>query len=479
MREARPRIHLGAATDWLPRWLAVLFPITIAGTVIGQGILPPAPGFQGAPTVPQQGVPTGSAAQTQNEIRNEINGQPVTGVPGTPTTPGATATPPSTPEGEPGTEGEATGGAAAAIAPMKSLMQWGLLHVHATASYQFLYTTDVHSQPGESSDTITHTITPVVIAEIGPHVTLTYSPSFRFFSQKDFRDTVDQSVSLTAGAAYGDWSFGLSQSYAHTDEPLIETGQQTSQDTYDTSLSASYRVNDRISLDTILSLGLSDVNSQLPAGITNSALVSSRDYSGTEWANYQFTDAFNAGLGITVGYSEQNSGFRSMNEQYQARVNWNPGTKFTASLTGGANVEQFLDVPASDLVTPIYSASLGYHIFEQTLISINANRSTSASLFQNQVTDTTTVGIGLQQRLFGLLQFSAGFGYNTSTFKNTFGPLSTARTDDGESYTVGLGCPFLKRGNVSAFYEYTHNNSSESSFGFSSSQIGASISWIF
>lgn len=474
--DARPRIHLGAATDWLPRWLAVLFPITIAGSVLGQSVLPPAPGFQNAPSVPQLGAPN-SAQQTQNQVNNQISGQ---------TEAGATAPTGEQPGGQEGATPEGATGATPAVAPLHSIMQWGALHLRASASYQLLYTTELHTAPGQTADTLTHTITPVLTADIGPHVSLSYAPSFRFFSQRDFHNTVDQFVSLTAGVSVGDWGLGMSQTYSHTDEPLIETGSQTSQEEYDTGLNASYRVNDKISLDTIASMSFQMVNEKQIPGITNSALTSSTDYSGTEWANYHFSEGLNAGLGFTLGYLEQNGGFRSLSQDYQGRVNWNPGPKLSFSVSGGADVQHFLDTDLPDLVNPIYNANISYLVFDQTTLMVYANRSVTASLFQNEIDEATSVGIGVQQRLLGFLQLSAGFGYNTTTFKSTAPnpipgqpALGTVRTDDGTTYNVGLGAPFLKRGNIAAFYQYTHNNSSQGEFGFDSSQIGVTVSWLF
>jgi hypothetical protein len=395
---------------------------------------------------------------------------------------------PASPEATASTEGQSfeTGTPATApVAPVESLMQWGALHLRARASYQFSYATGLHSEPGKSAGTYTHTFSPGLTVQVGPHVSLDYSPVFRFFSEKNFRDTVDQAVSLNAGVRVGDWTLGLAQSFTLTDEPTVETSAQTEQKSYFASLSASYQFNDKISFDTGASAGLQFVNGTNAVINTNSpvpfnaALTDSQNYSGSEWINYQFDESIDGGLGVTVGYSKQNNGFSSVSEQYLGRVTWRPGPKFTLGLNGGMEVQQFLNTGANDLMTPIFAASMSYHLFEQTTLSLSASRSVNTSLFQDQVSETTVLGLGVQQRLLGKLQLSLGFGYNVADYINTTTNLTTLRSDTGTSFSAGVTCPVWKHGTVGAFYQYSQNSSSQGAFAYSSKQAGASLSWSY
>jgi hypothetical protein len=470
--DGRARPQLEAATDWLPRWLAVLFPFSIAGTVLGQSVLAPPPGFQNAPATPQMGVPGWSAGPASGQVNEpinaganngQVNGQPNTG-----------------PEAQPGETATAP-----ASAPVQSLMQWGALHLRARATYQFLYSTGIHSAPGQSADTFTHTLSPGLTIAIGPHVSLDYTPSFRFFSERNFHNTIDQFVGLSAGASYGDWAFGLSQSFSRSDEPMIETSSQTDEENYLTGLSATYHFNDKISFQTSGSIGLTVIGSGstnvFTGGGTNApeGLSDSQNYSGSEWMDYQFDEKLAGGLGVTVGYSAQEGGFNSLDEQYLGRATWRPGTKLTFYLNGGIEDRQFLNTGAPDIVTPIFSASATYHLLEQTTFSLAASRSVNASLFRSDITETTQVSIGLQQRLLGKLQLSLGFSYGTSDFKSTVANLMTARSDENKAYSIGLSVPFLKRGSFGTFYAYSQNSSTDAGFGYSSSQAGATLSWAY
>lgn len=478
--EALKRRRRDAVTSRLSRWLAALFPFSIVGSVLGQSMLTPPPGFQGAPSVPQMGVPSGSGPVLNNQVNDAINAS------STQSTGEGT---PALTTGEEGTPAEGAGkekGGVGVLNPAQDLMQWGALHLHAAASYQFLYDSEIHTQPGASTSTMTHSFTVPITALIGPHVTLNYTPSYRIFSERDFHNTLDHFASLSAGVGYGACSFGLSQSFSRTDEPLIETSGQTSQDNYNTGLSMGVRLNDRVSLSTSVGMDFNYVNGGqtniFTGGGTNTPaiLTDTRSFSGSEWLNYQVDEKLGTGIGVTFGYSDQKGGFRSIDQQYEGKVSWHPGDKLSLQMTGGMEVQQFLNADgAPDNVTPILSATLSYQALEHTSFALFADRTVSPSLFELQITEVTSVGVGFQQRLLGALQFSAGFNYSVNDFKTTTGQSIIARTDDIFTYTAGLSLPVLKHGSLAVFYAYNKDLSSQAGFSYASSEIGATVTWAY
>jgi hypothetical protein len=480
----------------LTRWLAVLFPFSIAGTIWGQGYLVPPQGFQGAPAVPAMGNVSPPTSQRGNQVDNQTIGRINDAANGqlensqNPNQPNANGNTSANAEANAPTEGE--GMTTPLAAPVESIAQWGAVHTHLHAAYLFLYSTGVHSAPGVATDTYTHTISPGITLNLGPHVMVDYTAGIRFFSQKDFHNTVDHSASLSAGVHYGDWTFGTSQSLAITDEPLVETSGQTGTTSYAGGLAATYSASDRLSLTTSAGVALMFVD-QNSVVVTNGGggipipphnflgpLSDSQSYTGGERLNYAFSDKISGGLGVSVGYTEQqNGGFRSISATYDGNVTWHPVKKLSASVSGGVQQNSFLDTDAKDLWSPVYAASVVYSPFEQTSLSLYANRGTSSSLFANQITESTSVGVGFQQRLLGHLHLSLGFGYTSTDYRQVTSNLATSRSDSGTSYSVGLGLPFLKRFSASAFYQYSQNNSSAGGFGYSSSQAGATLSWAY
>jgi hypothetical protein len=403
----------------------------------------------------------------------------------------AQANGPTSSTGQPGPEtaegGKEVTAAAPLAAPFDAIASWGAVHVHPRASYQFLYTTGIHSQPGNEADTYTHTLSPGITLILGPHVTADYGASIGFYSEKDFHNTVDHSFSLHAGYNVGDWTLGLSQSATISDQPLVATSSQVQQSAYDTGLVASYSMNDKITLATTASMDLSynggDAATNIFVGGTNGAAAQLTDiqtYNVAENFDYKFNEKLSGGVSASLGYTDQVGGLQSINENYSVHVAWHPAQKFSATLSGGLEQQNFLDSKATSAWSPIYSANVGYRMFEQTALSLYANRSLDASIFDRQLSESTSVGLGLQQRLLGKMQLSIGFGYNQVDYKSTDTTnLSQSRGDDSTSFTAGLTVPFLTRCSLAIFYSYAQNSSSQKGFSYDSSSVGAVLSWAY
>ena len=118
-----------------------------------------------------------------------------------------------------------------------------------------------------------------------------------------------------------------------------------------------------------------------------------------------------------------------------------------------------------------------YQVFEQTTFSLNANRTVTASYFQNQITESTLVSGSIRQRLFQKLSLDLSGGYSTSSFQATTTGLAVNREDDRKNVNIRLSCPFLKRGMASAFYDWSDNVSNQSGFQYSSTQVGLELGY--
>ncbi len=191
-------------------------------------------------------------------------------------------------------------------------------------------------------------------------------------------------MQLGWGTAYGNWFFSGSQSFVSSSDPNIETAAQTDRQNYSTAFNASYKFNDKMSLDTGLNQNLSYVGNG--TGSTNfylqgQGLADSKSWSTMEWFNYQFWPRLSAGIGVGAGYTIQENSPDSVNEQYQARVNWRATDKISFQLSGGLEDQQYLSGGAGDLLTPIFGATVQYQPFDQTRITLSASRSVSPVIF--------------------------------------------------------------------------------------------------
>src|ERR1019366_6984574 len=137
---------------------------------------------------------------------------------------------------------------AAPLSPVPPLLRWGSLTLQSQVFYQLSYGNGLQATPGQSSSSLINEVDPGILFQWGSHWALDYTPILRFYSSSAFQNTFDNEVTLTGGTTYEDWSFGLSQSYASSSQPLIETGAQTDQQTFFTGLNATYQMGSQTSL---------------------------------------------------------------------------------------------------------------------------------------------------------------------------------------------------------------------------------------
>ena len=86
---------------------------------------------------------------------------------------------------------------------------------------------------------------PGLTVDLGRHWTVDYTPTINFYSSRQLQDNIANAASLTGATSYEDWNFGLSQGFNSSQNPITETGAQTSQQAYTTALSSAYAFNDR------------------------------------------------------------------------------------------------------------------------------------------------------------------------------------------------------------------------------------------
>ena len=346
-------------------------------------------------------------------------------------------------------------------------LQWGPVTLRPHVSYQFTYGTGIQSSPGQQHDTVDQSLAPGVLFVLGAHWTLDYTPTFTFYSDKNFKDTVGQSVTLNGGTTYEEWVLGFSQNFTYTSSPQVETGTQTDQQTYSTSLSASRPLNSKVSVD----LG---INQSL---IFPTDFQSSKEWSTMDWLNYAFWPRLVAGVGAGAGYTVATP--NSLYEQLQGRVNWRATDKISFSINGGPEFMQFTDGGAAPLINPVFGGSIQYQPFEHTQISLGASRSINTSYYSNQVTEDSNVTANLNQRLFKNFSLTVAGGYNWTTFVSAASGASANDSSEYYSVNVQLGTTIFKRGSVSVFYNYSDNITSQAGLAFSSSQVGFNLGYSY
>lgn len=357
----------------------------------------------------------------------------------------------------------------------RRLWDLGPVHLHPHLFYSISYGNGIQAQPGSQSKTLINTLSPGIAADIGTHWHLDYVPTLRFYSSHEFEDGVDQSVALNWGTIYADWVLGASQSYVSSSSPLVETASQTDTETYSTTLNATYQLNTKVSLTFSAGQNLQYLGSVS----TNQPLSDSKTWSTTEGFNYQISPRLSAGATAGLVYDAIAIGSDMLSEQLQGRFDWRVENKLSLSFHGGFEDRQFLDSSAPNALNPIFGLSFVYNLFELTTITFSADRTVTASYFQNEITEAFGFAGGIHQRLLKVLYLDVGGGFTKSSYRATTTSLSVNREDDLSTVTVRLSCPFLQHGNVSVFYQWSDNSSNQGGFGYTSDQVGLELGYRF
>jgi len=347
--------------------------------------------------------------------------------------------------------------------------------------YSLQYATGVQSTPGNPQGTIVNQLTPGVKVDLGKHWSVDYSPTLRYYSSRQLKDEFDYTASLIGNTSFGDWNFGVSQNVSSSSAPLTETGQQTDEEDYATTLTAGYIVNEKISLDTTLSQNLDYVTN--PYGSTNntSTAQGTRSWSVQESLNYQIWPRLVISLMPSGGYINADAVSDQTFENVQARLRWRATNKIRLDLSGGFADQQFLAKGYSDSLNPIFNASIQYQPFTDTEITLTASQSVSASSYYilAQSSENTTVSLDLNQRLLKKFTADLGFTYNSVAYTESIAQFSGNRTDNSYAFNARLSHPFSQRGTWSLTYQYTDNQSTTGGLGYNNTSVGFELNYTY
>jgi hypothetical protein len=350
-----------------------------------------------------------------------------------------------------------------------SFLHWGPVTARPHVDARFTYGNSLRTRSGSAGDTFLKQISPGALFEIGTKWRLDYTPTLSYYSGKEFKDTLEHSVLFAGETSYENWSFGLSQSYSSTSQPLIETGRQTDQEAFGTSLTASHYFNSKLMLELRVSQSINNAEE----------FSSSRTWSTMDWLNYQVAPRISIAVGVGGGYQDVNPGSNMAYEQLHGRVNARVAEKLTLSLNVGGEMRHILDSDGDPLINPLYGASIQYRPFEFTTLSLSGDRTVQASLLRNQVSESTSISAAIRQRLLGLVYLTVSGGLSNNRYVASNESLAITREDDTASFATRLSYGFVKRGTISAFYNYSNNSSSTTDFEYSSSQVGLEIGYAF
>lgn len=365
---------------------------------------------------------------------------------------------------------------APAAAPNTRPIEAGPFRFHPHLGYQVIYGDGIlRAGTNAPSTTVLHTVIPGLFIEMGKYWNLDFAASINRYGNASFNDNEAFYLALRGRIPLEKWLLDFGYTGSMTEQTQIETGDQIKQSAHLLTASGIYNYQTRLSVELSGS-----VDSRLTKGFSDYWT-----YSTLDWVNYKLTDNTTLGVGAGAGYNFVDPGPDSTFEQLQARAIWTPGEKFTMQAAVGAQFQQFTgesevgntNAISGTEVFPIFSVAAAYRLFEQTSLSLSAKHTVGNAYEENRFAETTTLSLGLRQRILGRVYLDVVPSYNFRTYKSSIQNGPGDRDDEYASIYAGVSTVFLKKFNAVVFYQYGDNSSDVESLGFHASQVGASIEY--
>jgi len=359
-------------------------------------------------------------------------------------------------------------GAGAAVDSGHPLIKLRGIGVRPHLQYTGNYSEGVLVRPGQPASSYIESFAPGIRLDLGKKWTFDYTPTWTSFSNAEFKNSLDHAASLTGSKTLFGLGFSFSQGYSNSSSVRVETGKQTTVETLTTSIGTSYPIMPKLSFVTAVSQALNFV----PAvGDTFSWTMSNS-------LEYQWTTRTVLSTGVSSTYSLLFSAPDMLSLSPYIGLTWRSTEKLSTNLQLSIDERKTLESNSDWIETPTYSASVSYKIFEQTSVSVSANRTVAPSLYlKNQLLVSTGWSLGLSQRLLGHLNLNVGVSGQDSGYPSARSDLPDTRDDNSLTYTASLGMSFLRRGSVSINYQQSENTSNQTGFNYNSHTIGAAVGY--
>jgi len=347
-------------------------------------------------------------------------------------------------------------------------LQAGPVEFHPKLGYQFQYGDGILNSPGDDQTTALNTISPGLALQIGQNWFADLDLGINLYSNPEFRDWVGYTFAFGGRIPFEEWTVNLGLNGNLSDGTQLETATQTEQWTQNLVASGVRSFSSRVSIELSASQ-----NIQLTQ-LYNDQYT----WSTLNWLNYQATPKTSVGFGLGAGYNLIEPGIDSVFEQLQGRVSWLPAPKISVQLSGGVQFQQFLNPNGvDDGVFPLFGALVVYRPVDPTSILFSASHTVGTSLYTAQFTETTTVAVGLNQRLLRNFNLSVLPSYNFTQYQTTFGGLVDVSEYNYFYLYVGVSTTLFKKLGTSVFYRFNDDQSSIPGYSFSGSIVGFSLNY--
>jgi len=311
------------------------------------------------------------------------------------------------------------------------------------------------------------------------YIRLDYTPSVFLFLDHSEDDAVQHLIRLEGHHRFGRLDLVLAQDIqildgadlARTTDTTItgnfanlDVSTRTRVNIFVTDLKAAYEITAKTSL----SSGIDSTITDYPD------FISSRVISGNLFVNYAYSEKITVGLGGTAGYDFVDEPDPDQTfEQANLRLSYQATGKVSFNATGGVEFRQFEHSSRGTYISPVFEVDATYQPFAATSLSLAISRRTlNSAVLLDQDFASTTVSVGVRQRLFQRAYLGLNIGYQNSDYFSTISGFNANRNDDYYFVQPSLDVMITRFWSVGGYYLHRQDDSSVDAFSFENNQVG-------
>lgn len=332
--------------------------------------------------------------------------------------------------------------------------------------------------PGNDRSSIVQNFAPGLLVNWGQDWSANYTPTWIHYSNPAFHGGIDQLADVEAAFNPANWLVQASETISVTSDPEIETGMQTTERNYNTSVTASKAFTNELAATASFAQSLSSATVLYP---------DSRQWSGSGGVRFQWLPPVTVSADFSAGFFEvvhSTAGYFLSPTLGVVIETWN--RKLTLNASAGVKRQTFYQRGLTSSVdAPTVHMDAAFRPYAGTSIRLLADSSESFSQLLDDGTRRTDWGVAVSQELLAHFNLyvsgtRAEVSYQNFGYEPGLAAPSLERGDLVNTLSVSLGLVrILQRGNLKVIYEASRDSSSIASYNYSSREIGAQISYAY
>jgi hypothetical protein len=296
-----------------------------------------------------------------------------------------------------------------------------------------------------------------------------YLASASFFTDHSGEDALDHDALIAGRWEATKLRLGLRLRFQTLSGTDIDVGDRVKRKVYTGSVTSSYEISEKTSLEVNLYGTSNDYETQ----------IDTSEWIVEDFLNYQILPKTKIALGTRFGLTEISGGSSQTFEQLVGRVSYYASSKLALSLDGGVEWRQF-DNGGDDEFFTVFNFAATYAPFDGTSISASAFRRNSASVsLINEDILQTGVSARVRQRFFHRFYFNVDGGYQNSEYQSNFTGATDGRKDDTVYVKPSLSFDVTKFLSAETSYQYQKNESSNKETSFTENLVSFQINLQF